>query len=640
MKNNNIFKNLKVIGFFSIIVLVFLVPQSAAAVCDNCSADQYCGYDDECHPKKNNIEECNYSVECLSGKCFCLLGTESECYCGECYDDLNCSPTEYCMDWECHPKKSDGENCIYDNECMGECLCISDECHCDLCYGDSDCLDTEYCGDDNKCRPKKNNTAVCSYDNECLSDHCIDNKCQIPTCGEDICTDSEYCENNECKAKKVVGETCTGDNQCTSSYCIGHKCKVPTCGDEICAEYEHCGADNTCQPKKDNNIACTIPNECKSGYCIDNKCQAPTCGDDVCDDTEYCEDDECKAKKSSGSECTGNNQCQSSYCNNGFCCDSGTCCGSDRDCSATQTCNIASHQCHDLKCPAGKEAENHQCVDITGYCASNADCADDERCAGNNCAPLNCPAGKRMENHQCVTIPGYCTSDNTCEGNESCAGNICTPLNCSEGEQAENHQCQQISGGMPAWLVGVIAAIMIITILSIAVILLWKRPSKIDLTANPTEIPADENSVSSITIAIKNIFGKPFGVKTDIPVTLSTTGGKISSQVTILNGDTSATAVLTSSQTPGAVTVTASAGNLTNSTDVTYIPAEKKPIKKPAKKRHCMHCGAQMLSESDPCPRCGKLPPSGVDTKSCHNCNRLIPSVAKFCPRCGKEQPE
>jgi len=153
---------------------------------------------------------------------------------------------------------------------------------------------------------------------------------------------------------------------------------------------------------------------------------------------------------------------------------------------------------------------------------------------------------------------------------------------------------------------------------------------KIALSANPTDVPADGRSASTITITIKNLFGKAVHAEKDIPVTISTTSGKIADQAKISKGDASATAVLTSSTTPETATISVSAENLDGDITVTFRPTAK---------RFCMHCGAQMISETDPCPKCGKLPPSGVDTKNCPNCNAVIPTAAKFCKKCGAGQP-
>lgn len=55
--------------------------------------------------------------------------------------------------------------------------------------------------------------------------------------------------------------------------------------------------------------------------------------------------------------------------------------------------------------------------------------------------------------------------------------------------------------------------------------------------------------------------------------------------------------------------------------------------------RFCMHCGAKMSLEDNTCPRCGRMPPSGIDVKTCINCGEIIPSVVRFCNICGSAQP-
>lgn len=59
-----------------------------------------------------------------------------------------------------------------------------------------------------------------------------------------------------------------------------------------------------------------------------------------------------------------------------------------------------------------------------------------------------------------------------------------------------------------------------------------------------------------------------------------------------------------------------------------------------APKRFCMHCGAPMGMLVASCTSCGRVPPSGVDTKECPGCHTVIPELAKFCHKCGLIQPE
>jgi len=57
-------------------------------------------------------------------------------------------------------------------------------------------------------------------------------------------------------------------------------------------------------------------------------------------------------------------------------------------------------------------------------------------------------------------------------------------------------------------------------------------------------------------------------------------------------------------------------------------------------KRYCMHCGTGMTGDALSCPKCGKQPAGGPDTKVCPNCGAVINSVAAFCPKCGAAQPK
>jgi len=88
---------------------------------------------------------------------------------------------------------------------------------------------------------------------------------------------------------------------------------------------------------------------------------------------------------------------------------------------------------------------------------------------------------------------------------------------------------------------------------------------------------------------------------------------------------------LTSSTTVGTVAVTVRSESM-KETRTEVVFAEKP--------RYCMHCGAKISYADRRCPKCGKAPPAGVDTKLCKNCNSVIPIIAKFCSECGASQPE
>jgi hypothetical protein len=70
---------------------------------------------------------------------------------------------------------------------------------------------------------------------------------------------------------------------------------------------------------------------------------------------------------------------------------------------------------------------------------------------------------------------------------------------------------------------------------------------------------------------------------------------------------------------------------------VLFLQLYQRPV---AVRRFCMSCGFQMpMTGAGACPRCGKQPMSGIDTRVCPNCNAVIPTLAKFCKDCGAGQP-
>ncbi len=94
---------------------------------------------------------------------------------------------------------------------------------------------------------------------------------------------------------------------------------------------------------------------------------------------------------------------------------------------------------------------------------------------------------------------------------------------------------------------------------------------KLKLSAEPTEIPADGNSKSTITIRIEDKNGIPIPVPEDIMVKLVTNIGTIESPIKIPAGRASVTATLTSSAVKGTATVKAKAEFLKGRTTVEFL---------------------------------------------------------------------
>jgi ABC-type branched-subunit amino acid transport system substrate-binding protein/PKD repeat protein len=192
-----------------------------------------------------------------------------------------------------------------------------------------------------------------------------------------------------------------------------------------------------------------------------------------------------------------------------------------------------------------------------------------------------------------------------------------------------------------------------------------RKPAEFDIGFEPEEIPADGKSTSVITIGLLDSEGKPYEATEDMTVTVSATGGLLVSssevkkdevtgamtitdsvrqaveallaqtqeggmRISLKQGETSVEAAIVSSLEVGDVTITVSAPGVRRRTV---------GMRFTEKRRYCMHCGFQMSIEDRACPKCGLMPPSGIDVKSCPNCEEVIPSQAKFCSECGAGQP-
>jgi ribosomal protein L40E len=157
-------------------------------------------------------------------------------------------------------------------------------------------------------------------------------------------------------------------------------------------------------------------------------------------------------------------------------------------------------------------------------------------------------------------------------------------------------------------------------------------PTKLVIQTEPTEILADGKSTSTVTVKLQDNSGRLITALADTEVKVAASRGTLETPVVkIPKGKDTETTVITSSTESGPITISASALGLQSiSTTLNFTE----------KKRFCMHCGAMMPFKATRCPKCGKTPPAGFDTKVCKNCSAVIPVVAKFCSDCGAGQPE
>jgi PKD repeat protein len=153
----------------------------------------------------------------------------------------------------------------------------------------------------------------------------------------------------------------------------------------------------------------------------------------------------------------------------------------------------------------------------------------------------------------------------------------------------------------------------------------------VDVEITPAEIPADGNSTATIILKVKDHSGMYLTYLDEKVIGLTTTLGTVPAMVKIEPRAASGTAIITSGMNKGTALVRARTGSIAGEGRVQF---------KELGKRYCMHCGMQMEMEAPSCPNCGKIPPSGVDTKQCSTCNAVLPQPAAFCDKCGARQPQ
>ncbi|GEM_PF-1830340 len=153
----------------------------------------------------------------------------------------------------------------------------------------------------------------------------------------------------------------------------------------------------------------------------------------------------------------------------------------------------------------------------------------------------------------------------------------------------------------------------------------------LDLEIDKAEIPADGKSQAIVSIMVKCADGVHILSQSERTILLETTRGEITSPVKIPPRTMAGTATLTAGDRSGTAVITATSGPLKGEAKIVFAETEK---------RHCMWCGTPMEMEADKCPKCGKIPPSGVDTKQCGACNSVLPLSARFCDKCGAKQSQ
>ena len=387
---------------------------------------------------------------------------------------LNCSDAEYVKGNECLPCSGSISNCL---TCSGENTCTKCANGYTLengqCVG-IDCAAGSYLNttkDPASCDSCSSPCATCSGSaTSCTS--CIDgyklsrsDKFSRATCVQKSCSEmgfSTSCQSGytasyitsgsdgKCYSCSKPGDYCASDSDCTDAYekCVNYKCVKKSCSE----------------------IGSDLKTSCSAGY---NAVDAHVSGSDG----------KCYECRKIDGYCSSNSDCSDSTykCSNNSCVKKSC---SEINSSYKTSCSEGQNK--DSTGVSGSDGTCYTCSAISGWCSSNSDCGDTEKCVNNGCTKKSCgemgyatscasgytasSAGVTGSDGACVTCPasacpnGYSTSTTSCgtgytletngySGSSACGkcvaaacpANTATSISCSAGQKAQN--TSSYSGG-------------------------------------------------------------------------------------------------------------------------------------------------------------------------------------------------
>lgn len=401
---------------------------------DDCPVSEFCFMDHFCRSSCDSHRDCNQNERCETGRCI-----------QTCQSDFDCSSDYICLDFRCTPRIDN--RCNNDNECDPNAACRADY------RGFNDCKDpceNTICGRNSQCKAF-NHMAIC----ECLPGYFGNPNderfgCRPIECSShQDCGPHQACSNHKCidpcqHNRPICGENAYCSPQKHSAIC---RCFDGFEGDPVvgCQRVDFC-SKNVCHPTAiclnklagfecmcptDKNIGspfeepgCRGANECPNGNsdCPPNAvCELNSKGTLMCQNP-------CEREDSCGMNavCAVQNRQKICTCPEGFH-------GNPRD--NRRGCIRDLIGCHNENhCPAGMTCQLGKC---RPQCASNQDCAANERCIDHHCSlrcfnDQECSNGEICQNNQCQA---GCRVDNDCPYKESCVLNRCkdmcdTPMSC------------------------------------------------------------------------------------------------------------------------------------------------------------------------------------------------------------------
>ena len=393
--------------------------------------------------------------------------------------------------------KCSGETpvCTADNH-DSYCACNDESCGPALsCKKVGSRYSCEPCGAGEKCGcpdGKMSNGAgkcvTCISNNDCADNEvCTNPKTEAAACTVLTCPTGQYVANHQCNscAEAITGcQACTSKTNCTSCEKKyqnpannGGQCVMKTCGDGQYLNEE----DGECYPCSNGCTKCTSATNCQSCQPAYTLISGAYCELNTCADGQYLNmaDGQCYSCPAACTMCStvmtseevsACTACVDDYKLNGTQCVLKSCsemgyatsCGGNQNAVPANKSGSdgACYSCAQKSCselgystscaagysssPAGASGSDGACVTcspISGYCTSNSQCADNQKCVSNSCTDVVCPACQTAGNHTCVAVSGCCTSNSQCGANQKCVNNGCVAKSCAEINSGYKTSC-------------------------------------------------------------------------------------------------------------------------------------------------------------------------------------------------------
>ncbi len=356
-------------------------------------------------------------------------------------------------------------------------------------YSCEPCGAGEKCGcPDGKVSNGAGKCVSCNFDNDCADNEiCSNPKTEAAACTALTCPTGQYTANHQCNscAEAITGcQACTSKTNCTSCEKKyqnpannGGQCVMKTCGDGQYLNEE----DGECYPCSNGCTKCTSATNCQSCQPAYTLISGAYCELNTCADGQYLNmaDGQCYScpaactmcstvmtseEVSACTACVDDYKLSGTQCVLKSCSEMGyaTSCGGNQNAVPANKSGSdgACYSCAQKSCselgystscaagysssPAGASGSDGACVTcspISGYCTSNSQCADNQKCVSNSCTDVVCPACQTAGNHTCVAVSGCCTSDSQCGANQKCVNNGCVAKSCAEINSGYKTSC-------------------------------------------------------------------------------------------------------------------------------------------------------------------------------------------------------